>query len=62
MESIEGHPAYVINVVPKRRDKYLMEGRIWVDATDFALVRAEGKPAHNPSFWTRSVYFVQQYQ
>ena len=62
MESIEGHPAYVISVVPKRRDKYLMEGRIWVDATDFALVRAEGKPAHNPSFWTRSVYFVQQYR
>jgi hypothetical protein len=61
-EIIEGRSTYVIDVVPKRRDKYLMEGRIWVDAIDSALVRAEGKPAHNPSFWTRNVHFVQQYQ
>jgi hypothetical protein len=25
-------------------------------------VRAEGKPAKNPSFWTRSVHFVQRYR
>jgi hypothetical protein len=61
-EKIEGRLTYVIDIVPKRREKYLMEGRIWVDATDYALVRAEGKPAHNPSFWTHSVHFVQQYQ
>ena len=60
-ESLEGRPAYVIEVTPKRRDKYLFSGRIWVDAEDFALARAEGQPAKNPSFWTRSVHFVQQY-
>ena len=60
-ESIEGRPAYVIEVIPKRSDKYLFSGRIWVDAEDFALARAEGQPAKNPSFWTRSVHFVQQY-
>lgn len=58
---IESRPVYVIQVRPKREDKYLFEGRIWVDAEDFAVVRAEGKPAKNPSFWTRSVHFVQQY-
>ncbi len=61
-DSIEGRPTYVIDVRPKREDKYLFEGRIWVDANDYALVRAEGKPAKNPSFWTRSIHFVQQYQ
>jgi len=59
---IEGRLTYVIGVIPKRREKYLIEGRIWVDATDYALVRAEGKPARSPSFWTHSVHFVQQYQ
>ncbi len=59
---VESRPAYVIQVLPKREDKYLFDGRIWVDAEDFALVRAEGKPAKNPSFWTRSIHFVQQYQ
>jgi hypothetical protein len=61
-ESLQGRPAYVIDVIPKRSDKYLFRGRIWVDAADFALARAEGEPAKNPSFWTRSVHFVQQYR
>jgi len=59
--SIEDRPTYVIDVTPKREDKYLFEGRIWVDAGDYALVRAEGKPAKNPSFWTRSIHFAHQY-
>jgi len=61
-ENIDGRLAYVIDVTPKRRDKYLMEGRVWIDAQDFALVRAEGQPARSPSFWTRSIHFVQQYR
>lgn len=61
-ESVEGRPAYILQVFPKRRDKYLFEGRVWVDAEDYAIVRVEGKPAKNPSFWTRSVHFVQRYQ
>ena len=58
---IDARPTYILQVLPKREDKYLFEGRIWVDAEDFAVVRVEGKPAKNPSFWTRSVNFVQQY-
>lgn len=61
-ELVEARPTYVIEVLPKRHDRYLFEGRIWVDAEDYAIVRAEGKPAKNPSFWTRSVYFVHRYQ
>jgi len=61
-ESLQGRTAYVIDTVPKRSDKYLFRGRIWVDAEDFAVARIEGQPAKNPSFWTRSVHFVQQYQ
>jgi hypothetical protein len=60
-DSLDARPAYVIQVVPKREDKYLFEGRIWVDAEEFAVVRIEGKPAKNPSFWTHSIHFVQQY-
>jgi hypothetical protein len=61
-DNVEGRAAYVIEVAPKREDKYLFEGRIWVDTLDFAVVRCEGKPAKNPSFWTRSIHFVHQYQ
>lgn len=61
-EVIDGRTAYVLEVNPKRNEKYLFHGRIWVDAEDYALVRAEGSPAKNPSFWTKSTHFVQMYQ
>ena len=59
---IEGRSVFVIDIAPRRSDKYLFRGRIWVDAKDYALVRAEGEPAKNASFWIRSVHFVQQYR
>jgi len=58
---LEGRTAYVIEAIPKRQDKSLFRGRIWVDTEDYALARVEGEPAKNPSFWTRKVQFVQQY-
>jgi hypothetical protein len=61
-ELVTGRTAYVLEVRPKRNEHYLFEGRIWVDAGDYALARAEGKPAKKPSFWTKSVHFVQIYQ
>jgi negative regulator of sigma E activity len=61
-ELVAGRAAYVLEIRPKRNEKYLFEGRIWVDAEDYALVRAEGRPAQKPSFWTKSINFVQVYQ
>ena len=61
-ELTAGRTAYVLELRPKRNEKYLFEGRIWVDAEDYALVRAEGKPAKKPSFWTKSIHFVQVYK
>jgi negative regulator of sigma E activity len=61
-ELVAGRTAYVLETRPKRNEHYLFEGRIWVDAEDYALVRAEGKPAKKLSFWTKSIHFVQVYQ
>jgi len=61
-EVIDARTAYVLEVSPKRKEKYLFRGRIWVDAEDYALARAEGQPAKNPSFWTKRTHFVQIYQ
>ncbi len=36
---------YVLNLLPKTKNKYLYRGKIWVDAKDFAVVRIEGEPA-----------------
>ena len=59
---VDGRPAYILQVTPKSKSKYLIRGRIWVDATDYAIARIEGSPARNPSFLTKSVHFVHTYQ
>src|SRR5260370_36101715 len=61
-EHVAGRAAYVLEIKPTRNEKSLFQGRIWVDAEDYALARAEGKPAKKPSFWTKSIQFVQIYQ
>lgn len=61
-EAVDGRPAYVLQVTPRHNNKYLIDGNIWVDADDYSIVRIEGRPARNPSFWTRSVHFVHTYQ
>ena len=62
LDTIEGRPAYVLEINPKTDNKYLVRGRIWVDAEDFAIARVEGSPARSFSFWVRSVHVVQQYK
>ena len=61
-ENLDGRPVYVMTVAPKTPNKYLMRGRIWVDAEEYAIVRIEGQPAKNPSFWIKNVQFVHNYE
>jgi hypothetical protein len=49
-ESLNGRPAYILNVEPLTESKFLYRGKIWVDATDFAVAKVEASPAKNPSF------------
>jgi hypothetical protein len=60
-DAVNGRTAYVFEIAPRTANKFLIRGRIWVDAEDFAISRVEGQPAKNPSFWIKSVHIVQQY-
>ncbi len=53
---------FVAQAVPHRKDKYLFEGKVWIDVDDYAVVRIEGHPAKRPSFWIQRADFVRQYQ
>ncbi len=52
---------YVLNLLPRTRNKFLYRGKIWVDARDFAVVRIEGEPARNPSFWIKKTEVKHRY-
>ena len=52
---------YVLNLLPRTKNKFLYRGKIWVDAKDFAVVRIEGEPAKNPSFWIKKTEVKHRY-
>jgi hypothetical protein len=61
-ENVGPYHCFVFEAMPRRKNKYLFEGRIWVDAKDFAIVKIAGHPAKKLSFWVNRVDFVRQYQ
>jgi hypothetical protein len=50
-ETLDGRPAYILDVEPITPNKFLYRGRLWVDGIDFAVARMEVQPGKNPSFW-----------
>jgi hypothetical protein len=61
-EDLGVHHCFVIEAVPRRKDKYLFEGRIWIDSIAFAIVKIAGHPARNPSLWITRADFVREYE
>lgn len=60
-ENFGAMPEYILLIVPKRKEKYLLLGQIWVDATTFRVRRVEGSPAKNPSFWISGIHLTLQF-
>ncbi len=54
--------AFVIETLPRRQDEFLFKGRVWITKDGFHLKRVEGEPARNPSFWTRRIRFVSEFE
>jgi outer membrane lipoprotein-sorting protein len=52
---------YVLEVKPRSKSKFVYQGKIWVDARDFAMARMEGSPAVNPSFWVSHIDIQYQW-
>jgi hypothetical protein len=50
-DTVDGRPAYVLEVEPLTNNKYLYRGKIWIDCAEFALMRIEAEPAKSVSFW-----------
>jgi len=61
-QQVGPYRCFVAEARPKRQDKYLFEGKLWIDADDYPVVRIEGHPAKKLSFWIQRADFVRQYQ
>jgi hypothetical protein len=60
-EEVSGQRCYVLQLLPRRKDKDLLRGNIWVDANTYLLRRTEGQPAKVPSWWVGDVRIALRY-
>ena len=54
-------PEYVLGIFPKRKEKNLLRGQIWVDESTYRIRRIEGVPAKSPSLWIKGIHITLQY-
>jgi hypothetical protein len=54
-------PEYVLHIIPKRKEKGLLLGDIWVDAKTYRIRQIIGVPLKTPSFWAKDLHITVQY-
>ena len=60
-EELSSQPCFVLEMLPKRSDKTLLRGQIWVDSLTYLLHRTEGEPSKAPSWWLRNARIALVY-
>jgi hypothetical protein len=60
-ETVEGGLCYVVGLNPKREDKDLIRGQMWIDWQTYNVRRVAGNPAKNPSWWIRDLYILMTF-
>jgi hypothetical protein len=61
-DTLNGRPQYVLQVTPRTQNKYLYRGKLWVDASEFAVSKLSAEPATNPSFWITHTDIQHEYK
>ena len=61
IDELNHQRCYLLEISPKRKDKTLLRGRVWVDANSYRIRRFEGEPAKNPSWWVKNVELSLSY-
>jgi hypothetical protein len=61
-QDLEPNRCFVVQATPTRKDKYLFDGKVWIDAQDYAVAQIVGHPAKKLSVWVDKVDFLRRYQ
>jgi hypothetical protein len=54
-------PEYVLHIIPKRKEKGLLLGDVWVDAKTYRIRQIIGVPLKTPSFWIKDLHITVQF-
>jgi hypothetical protein len=52
---LDDRPCYLLELKPKRKEKDLISGGVWVDKHSFLVRQIDGEIAQSPSWWLKKV-------
>jgi hypothetical protein len=61
VDSCGGRKCYRVAISPKRKNKFLLEGFIWVDAQDYGIAKVQGVPSKRLSVWMLTAQVTRTY-
>jgi hypothetical protein len=54
--TLDGQPCYILGLKPKRKEKELISGEVWVDKHSFFVRQIQGEVEKTPSWWLKKVH------
>ncbi len=60
-ENRNGQRCYVLQLKPKRKNRFLLDGKAWVSTDDFGVVAVQGRPSERVSFWVGKPEITQNF-
>ena len=56
--AVNGRNCYVLTLKPKRDERSLFNGKVFVDAQSYRILKLEGQPSRSPSWWLKTTYIT----
>jgi len=61
IQKVEGRNCIAVSLTPRRKEPYLLEGTLWVDATDGKIVQIEGKGSKSSTVFSGATEMMRKY-
>jgi hypothetical protein len=58
---LNGHTCIFVTLKPLRKSPHLFTGKMWIDASDYTVVRLEGTPSQSPSVFAGQTTVARDY-
>ena len=60
-DQYQGQPCFILQLIPKRPDRTMIRGEVWVDTSTYLIHRIDGELAKSPSWWVKDVHVTLNY-
>jgi hypothetical protein len=62
VQMMNGRKCYVVDITPKHSAPQMLDGRLWVDASDYSIAKVQGVASKSPSIFAGTTHMMREYK